>query len=200
MTEVLPNPSNRSKRLPCSRQKGFLLNLEIKLSVKFWWPLFLAQTFTFLFLNLAKNHIFIPKCTKGGGPPVSEIFLNFVVVECFPNLLLLLLSFVQRVYYSVFTHWVQVQCMKPTPTIQFSIASIVFQRMLLYQGHFIFYTALIAQFKFSFSFRNFFLLQTRRFGCKCQFYRYISSIKCISVMNCKQVKMKTFEAERFNVA
>ena len=79
MTEVLPNPSNRSKRLPCSRQKGFLLNLEIKLSVKFWWPLFLAQTFTFLFLNLAKNHIFIP---RGGGPPVQERFLKNVLVLC----------------------------------------------------------------------------------------------------------------------
>ena len=31
-----------------------------------WWPLFLAMKFTFLFLNLAKIHIFIPKCTEGG--------------------------------------------------------------------------------------------------------------------------------------
>ena len=38
-----------------------------KLYVKFWWPLFLAMKFTFLFLNLAKIHIFIPKCTKGGS-------------------------------------------------------------------------------------------------------------------------------------
>ena len=38
-----------------------------KLYVKFWWPLFLAMKFTFLFLNLAKIHIFIPKCTEGGG-------------------------------------------------------------------------------------------------------------------------------------
>ena len=37
-----------------------------KLYVKFWRPLFLAIKFTFLFLNLAKIHIFIPKCTKGG--------------------------------------------------------------------------------------------------------------------------------------
>ena len=35
-----------------------------KLYVKFWWPLFLAMKFTFLFLNLAKIHIFIPKCTE----------------------------------------------------------------------------------------------------------------------------------------
>ena len=42
-----------------------------KFYVKFWWPLFLAMKFTFLFLNLAKIHIFIPKCTEegvGGGP------------------------------------------------------------------------------------------------------------------------------------
>ena len=37
-----------------------------KLFVKFWWPLFLAMKFTFLFLNLAKIHIFIPKCIEGG--------------------------------------------------------------------------------------------------------------------------------------
>ena len=37
-----------------------------KLYVKFWWPLFLAMKFTFLFLNLAKIHIFIPKCTEAG--------------------------------------------------------------------------------------------------------------------------------------
>ena len=36
------------------------------------------MNFTFLFLNLANIHIFIPKCTKGGGwgPPVQEIFLK----------------------------------------------------------------------------------------------------------------------------
>ena len=43
-----------------------------KLYVKFWWPLFLAMKFTFLFLNLAKIHIFIPKSAYGGrgGPTV----------------------------------------------------------------------------------------------------------------------------------
>ena len=35
--------------------------------VKFWWPLFLALKFTFLFITLAKIHIFIPKCIKEGG-------------------------------------------------------------------------------------------------------------------------------------
>ena len=38
--------------------------------VKFWWLLFLALKFTFLFLNLAKIQIFIPKCTEGEGPLV----------------------------------------------------------------------------------------------------------------------------------
>ena len=32
-----------------------------KLYVKFWWPLFLAMKFTFLFVNLAKIDIFIPE-------------------------------------------------------------------------------------------------------------------------------------------
>ena len=41
----------------------------------FWWLLFLAMKFTFLFLNLAKIQIFIPKSAHGGGggeggPPV----------------------------------------------------------------------------------------------------------------------------------
>jgi len=35
--------------------------------VKFWWPVFLAMKFIFLFLNLAKIHIFISKCTECGG-------------------------------------------------------------------------------------------------------------------------------------
>ena len=47
-----------------------------KLYVIFWWPLFLANKCTFLFLNLAKIHIFIPKCTEEGGPPVQVIFLK----------------------------------------------------------------------------------------------------------------------------
>ena len=38
-----------------------------KLYAKLWWPLFLAMKFTFLFLNLAKIHIIIPKCTEEGG-------------------------------------------------------------------------------------------------------------------------------------
>ena len=41
-----------------------------KLYVKFWWPLFLAMKFTFLFLNLGKIQFFTPKGTGGGGPPV----------------------------------------------------------------------------------------------------------------------------------
>ena len=32
-----------------------------KLYMEFWWPLFLAKKFTFLFLNLVKTHMFIPK-------------------------------------------------------------------------------------------------------------------------------------------
>ena len=32
-----------------------------KLYIKFWWQLFLAMKFTFLFLNLAKIQIFIQK-------------------------------------------------------------------------------------------------------------------------------------------
>ena len=43
-----------------------------KLYVKFWWPFFLAKKFTFLFLNLAKINIFIPKSAYGeGGSAVS---------------------------------------------------------------------------------------------------------------------------------
>ena len=49
----------------------------LKLFVKFWWPLFLAIKFTFLFLNLGKIQIFIPKSTEGGwGLPVKELFLK----------------------------------------------------------------------------------------------------------------------------
>ena len=40
-----------------------------KLYVNFWWPLFLALKFTFLFLNLAKIHFFIPKSAYGGVTP-----------------------------------------------------------------------------------------------------------------------------------
>ena len=52
--------------------KKYFLNKEggssiPKLYVKFWWPLFLAIKFKFLLQNLAKIHIFIPKCTEGGG-------------------------------------------------------------------------------------------------------------------------------------
>ena len=35
-----------------------------KLHVKFWWPLFLALNFSFLFLNLAEIQIYILKCTE----------------------------------------------------------------------------------------------------------------------------------------
>ena len=38
-----------------------------RLYVKFWWPLFLTMKFTFLFLNLAKIHSFIPKSVYGAG-------------------------------------------------------------------------------------------------------------------------------------
>ena len=38
-----------------------------KLYVKFRWPLFLAMKFTFLFLNLGKIQILIPKSIEGGG-------------------------------------------------------------------------------------------------------------------------------------
>ena len=38
-----------------------------KLYVKFWWPLFLALKFTFLFLKLAEIQIFIPQSACGGG-------------------------------------------------------------------------------------------------------------------------------------
>ena len=38
-----------------------------KLYVKLWWPLFFAMKFTFIFLNLAKIQIFIPKSAYGGG-------------------------------------------------------------------------------------------------------------------------------------
>ena len=50
-----------------------------KLYMKIWWPLFSTMKFTFLFLNLAKIHIFIPKSTEGGGGGVYtglEIFLK----------------------------------------------------------------------------------------------------------------------------
>ena len=38
-----------------------------KLYVKFWWPLFLAINLAFLFLDLAKIQISIPKSAYGGG-------------------------------------------------------------------------------------------------------------------------------------
>ena len=55
-----------------------------KLYVEFWWPLFLALKFTFLFLNLAlkftflflnlaKIQIFIPKSAYGGGTSLGII-------------------------------------------------------------------------------------------------------------------------------
>ena len=49
----------------------------LKLYMKFWWPLFLAMKFTFLFLNLGKIKIYIPTSTEGvGGLPVEELFLK----------------------------------------------------------------------------------------------------------------------------
>ena len=47
-------------------QKGGGVGIP-KLYVKFWWPLFLATNVTFSFQNLAKIHIFIPKCTEEEG-------------------------------------------------------------------------------------------------------------------------------------
>ena len=41
--------------------------------MKFWWPLFLAMKFISLILNLAKIHIFIPNCTKGGSTCLMNI-------------------------------------------------------------------------------------------------------------------------------
>ena len=38
-----------------------------KLYVTFWWPLFLAIKFIFLFLNLAKIQILFLKVPMGGG-------------------------------------------------------------------------------------------------------------------------------------
>ena len=39
-----------------------------------WWSLFLAMKFTFLFLNLAKIYIFIPKRTEEGGRGVHQFW------------------------------------------------------------------------------------------------------------------------------
>ena len=46
----------------------------------------MAMKFTFLFLDLAKIHIFSPKGTEGGGPPVKEIFLKKKIFTSSPNL------------------------------------------------------------------------------------------------------------------
>ena len=48
-------------------KKLFFLGIIPILYVKFWRPLFLVLKFTFLFLNLAKIQIFIPKSAYGGG-------------------------------------------------------------------------------------------------------------------------------------
>ena len=47
--------------------KGGHVSAVGKRKRKFWWQLFLAMEFTFLFLNLAKIYIFIPKFTEVGG-------------------------------------------------------------------------------------------------------------------------------------
>ena len=53
---------------PLKKHKNGPLRLGIpKLYVEFWWPLFLATKFTFLFLYLAKIQIFIPKSAYEGG-------------------------------------------------------------------------------------------------------------------------------------
>ena len=53
--------------------------------MKLWWLLFLAMKFTFLFLNLAKIHIFIPKCAEGRGlgniPILKKKFLTSSLIS-----------------------------------------------------------------------------------------------------------------------
>ena len=51
--------------------------------MKFWWLLFLAMKFTFLLLNLAQIHIFIPKCA--GGRDLGNIPKKDQFFYCFPN-------------------------------------------------------------------------------------------------------------------
>ena len=46
-----------------------------KFYMKFWWPLFLAMKFTFLFLNLAKIHIIIYYVLRGEG---GSVLVNFM--------------------------------------------------------------------------------------------------------------------------
>ena len=52
--------------------------------MKFWWPLLLAMKFTFLFLNLAKIHIFISKCTEGECTGLGNIPKEKNFFYCFP--------------------------------------------------------------------------------------------------------------------
>ena len=64
-------PIEEEQKTSLFKIERFLLNVESKLYVKFWWSSSLAKKFTFLFLNLAKIHTFIPKSASGGGgPPV----------------------------------------------------------------------------------------------------------------------------------
>ena len=44
-----------------------------KLYVEFWWPLFLAMKFIFLFLNLAKINIFISKRAYGVDSTANSV-------------------------------------------------------------------------------------------------------------------------------
>ena len=44
-----------------------------KLYVKFWWPSFLAMKFTFLFLDLAQIHNFVPIGGREGGAGLGTI-------------------------------------------------------------------------------------------------------------------------------
>ena len=59
--------------------------------MKFWWPLFLALKFTFLFITLAKIHIFIPKCIKEGGSTGLGNIPKKTFFYCFSNVLLIIL-------------------------------------------------------------------------------------------------------------
>ena len=55
-----------------------------KLYVKFWWLLFLAIKFTFLFLNLAKIQIFIRKSIEGVSTGLGNIpKKKHIFLECF---------------------------------------------------------------------------------------------------------------------
>ena len=68
-----------------------------KLYVKFWWPLFLAIKFTFLFLDLAKIQFFLFLKVPMGGSTGLGIIPKKTVFYCFPEVVYLL-HFVFRIY------------------------------------------------------------------------------------------------------